>query len=152
MDNPLTANCILSFPFCPESFCLLGLANRAISLFSVVTIKRMAVFAMRFSGVLRRYRTAFSQSVFVRGSKPKVAYRNASTIPAGMVHHHSGRDISIVMPESNPMRAPAFSSEKKDAIAILVKKPLVNQTFSLRDCFPKESFFLFFDHRHDLYP
>lgn len=148
MDHTLAANGVLLFPLCPETFRFLGLANRAIPLIPVSSIKKMSVLAVRLSGILRRYRVAFPQSVFSCCGKPEMAYRDAGPVHAGMVYHQLRRDAPVVMPVNDSMSAPIFLPEKENPISILIDAAFENKAFALSDHSTEKSFLFRFCHRH----
>jgi len=148
MDYPLTGYRVLRFPFCPQAFCLCRLTDRAITLLSIKTIKRMAIFTKCFLSVLRWNRLALAQCVFSPRRQTQVLDSHTIPMTTNMVHDHSLWDVAKVMPIHHAMRPSALSPKKENAISIRVFLSVVNQAVSLTFGFSNKSAVFSLRHCH----
>ncbi len=131
MVSTLTFNFSSFFsPFFAKPLSFFRLANRAISLSSVKTIKRMAFFAHSFGFVYRPDRERICYTVFVGSYLPKVVRVNATSVFAKMVNHHPVTDISVFKIISNSVCPTIFLNEIKSTITVFIQTILPNKTLT----------------------
>ena len=124
MVSTLTSNPIFGSPLRTKSVLFSFIANRAVSLLTVFSIKLMTVFAMCSKGVLGSDRVAINERVFSGSNHPQVSDIHTMPILADVVNHHTFFNSTIMNKISNPMRSPIKFSEVKRAVAVFIKRAI----------------------------
>ena len=100
---------------------LLAVAGRAIPLFAVDAIERMAVFTMRFLGIDVGRRRGITHRALGWRYGLQVLRIDAVAMPAGMVDEIAGRNRTSRKPEGNAMGTSRCSAQKENPVAVAVQ-------------------------------
>ena len=117
-----------SSPLLSQPFSLFSLANRAVALLTVFSVKRMAVFAVGTHCVSCSNRRGVYKTVFFSSNHSEVCDIDAMSIFANMVNDHSVGDIALGSVVRNPMGATTFFSEIKRSITVFIERTVPKMT------------------------
>lgn len=122
MVSRLTLNTIGFFqPFLAKSLSLFALAFRTISLFAILSIKRMSELTMSFHGIYSTERTRVFKRVLTSGNFTKMRYSYTISVLANMVNNHPITNTSVGDKVRHTMSAAILFTKVERAIAILIE-------------------------------
>lgn len=122
MKAESASNAILCGPFLSQPLSFRFVANRAISLFAILSVKRVAVLAMGFCCVLGANALAVFERVLSFRNKSQVFRIHAIPVTTQMVDHHVFRNVSNRTPINEPMHPSIHPSEEKRSVPVSVKR------------------------------
>lgn len=125
MVQALTLNQIsFGFPFFAKSFFLFFIANRAISLVAILSVKGVSILAMGFSSIKRTNAARVVERVFSRGHQSQVRRVHAVSMTAKMVNEQTVRYRTDSHKICDTMSAPVSLFEVKTSIPVFVQRRL----------------------------
>jgi len=138
MVSKLTQNTTFFSPFAMQSFTFGSLTNRAVSLFSVLPIKRVSIFTMSLS---RIYSTNISRIkvILLNSQCSKVSRINTSSPTTNVVNNKTFGNISDMHVVGNSMSPSPKSFKEESSVPIFVGVGLPHVTFSFLNPFTIKS-------------
>lgn len=136
MADALNVQRVLLPPFSSKPLMLRLVADGAIPLLSVNSVKRMTVFAMRLLRVNIRDRCAVPLSILGSRYHVEVLGIDAASIPARVVDDHTGRKIAVHREPSDPMCPSTLPAKEEGAVSILIERPRPDMTAGMECQFP----------------
>lgn len=135
MAHELDFQSVLSSPLSAKSLFLGRVTDRAVSLFPILSIKRMTLFAMGFLRVQIRNGGAILHSILVWREQAEMLRVNAIGSAASVVHDHSIRDFTVPSVPSNAMGSAVLTPKVETSVSVFVQRPLPKPTAGWRKDF-----------------
>lgn len=140
MVQNLTMNNILSTPFSLEAFRLFIRTNRAISLFAILKVKLMTIFAVRSKRIFSTNTVRVNEGVLSNSDYSKVRYIDTASILTNMVYNHASRYVTLMNKIRYSMRSTIKLTKEKYSVSIFIKWRLPKMTTIIFNPFTVKSF------------
>lgn len=135
MVQALTGYSIFATPFSSKSFRFFALAYRAVALFTILTVKRMAILTELSHSIHGRNRVRISQAILTRGYHSKMSRINTMSVLADVVNQHTLIDIPSSDEVCNTVRPPIELAEEKCAVSVSIERPSPKSTVAVGNPF-----------------
>lgn len=124
MVSTLTSHFVFGSPLRTKSVLFSFIANRAVSLLTIFSIKLVTVFTVCSKGVFGSDRIAINKGVFSSSNHSQMGDIHTVSILADVVNDHTFFDSTIMDKVRNPMRSPVKSPKIKRTIAVFIKRAI----------------------------